>query len=127
MGCALKGVESKVIVVYHGFLVVWDLYPRAAVCLPENTNPILHRAGDLCHSTFIVPANCFTIFTRSHSFVHGTIQVPTTMVEVLVVVEDLFACRVRVCGMECDHAVALIDDAKYGNNCGCGPVICGVR
>ena len=49
------------------------------------------------------------------------------MVEVHVVVEDLFACRVRVCGMECDHAVALIDDAKYGNNCGCGPVICGVR
>ena len=28
--------------------------------------------------------------------------------------------------MECDHAVALIDDAEYGNNCGCGPVICGV-
>ena len=27
----------------------------------------------------------------------------------------------------CDHAVALIDDAEYGNNCGCGPVICGVR
>ena len=24
--------------------------------------------------------------------------------------------------MECDHAVALIDDAEYGNNCGCGPV-----
>ena len=34
---------------------------------------------------------------------------------------------VRVCGVECDHAVALIDDAEYGNNCGCGPVICGVR
>ena len=33
---------------------------------------------------------------------------------------------VRVCGMEYDHAVALIDDAEYGNNCGCGPVICGV-
>ena len=29
--------------------------------------------------------------------------------------------------MEYDHAVALIDDAEYGNNCGCGPVICGVR
>ena len=29
--------------------------------------------------------------------------------------------------MECGHAVALIDDAEYGNNCGCGPVICGVR
>ena len=29
---------------------------------------------------------------------------------------------VRVCGVECDHAVALIDDAEYGNNCGCGPV-----
>ena len=30
--------------------------------------------------------------------------------------------------MECDHAVALIDesDAEYGNNCVCGPVICGV-
>ena len=27
--CALKGVESKVI-------VVWDLYQRAAVCLPEG-------------------------------------------------------------------------------------------
>ena len=64
LGCALKGVESKVIV------VPWDLYPRAAVCLPESTNPILHSAGDLCHSAFIVPANCFTIFTRSHSFVH---------------------------------------------------------
>ena len=57
------------------------------------------------------PANCFT---RSHSFVHGAFQVPTTMVQVLVVVEDLFA--VRVC-VECDHAVALIDDAEYGNNC----------
>ena len=29
---------------------------------------------------------------------------------------------VRVCGVECDHAVALIDDAEYRNNCGCGPV-----
>ena len=105
---------------YHGLLVVWDLYPRAAVCLPEGTNPILHSTGDLCHSAFIVPANCFTIFTRSHSFVHGAFQVPTTMVQVLVVVEDLFACiDVRVCGVECDHAVALIDDAEYGNNCGC--------
>ena len=28
--------------------------------------------------------------------------------------------------MEYDHEVALIDDAEYGNNCGCGPVICGV-
>ena len=28
---------------------------------------------------------------------------------------------VRVCGVEWDHAVALIDDAEYGNNCGCGP------
>ena len=96
---------------YHGFLVVWDLYPRAAVCFPEGTNPTLHSAGDLCHSAFIDPANCFTIFTRSHSFVHGAFQVPTTMVQVLVVVEDLFACSVRVCGVECDHAVALIDDA----------------
>ena len=26
---------------------------------------------------------------------------------------------VRVCGVECDHAAALIDDAEYGNNyCG---------
>ena len=39
------------------------------------------------------------------------------MVQVLVVVEDLFACRCKVCGVECDHAVALID-AQYGNNCG---------
>ena len=52
LGCALKGVE------------------RAAVCLPEGTNPILHSAGDLCHSAFIDHANCFTIFTRSRSFVH---------------------------------------------------------
>ena len=109
---------------YHGFLVVWDLYPRAAVCLPEGTNPILHSAGDLCHSAFIDPANCFTIFTRSHSFAHGAFQVPTTMVQVLVVVEDLFACRCKVCGVECDHAVALIDDA--GIIVECGPVICGV-
>ena len=36
------------------------------------------------------------------------------MVQVLVVVEDLFAyIDVRVCGVECDHAVALIDDAEY--------------
>ena len=70
----------------------------------EGTNPILHSAGDLCHSTFIVPANFFTISTRSHSFVHGAFQVPTTMVQVLAVVEDLFACT--VCGVECDHAVA---------------------
>ena len=100
LGCALKGVESKVIVVpwvssCMGFLVVWDLYPRAAVCLPEGTNPILHSAGDLRHSAFIDPANCFTIFTRSHSFVHGAFQVPTTMVQVLVVAEDLFACRCK--------------------------------
>ena len=40
------------------------------------------------------------------------------MVQVLVVVEDLFACRCKGCGVECDHAVALIDDAEYGNNCG---------
>ena len=57
------------------------------------------------------PANCFT---RSHSFVHGAFQVPTTMVQVLVVVEDLFA--VRVC-VECDHMGIIV---KYG------PVICGV-
>ena len=95
MGCALKGVESRVIVVYHGFLVEWDLYPRAAVCFPEGANPILHSAGDLCHSALVDPANCFTIFTRSHSFVHVTFQVPTTMVQVLVVVEDLFACRCK--------------------------------
>ena len=80
------------------------------ICLSEGTNPILHSAGDLCHSAFIDPANCFAIFTRSHSFVHGAFQVPTTMVQVLVVVEDLFACR---CGVEFDHAVALIDDAEY--------------
>ena len=78
LGCALKGVESKVIVV-----------PWVSSCMgfvPES-------AGDLCHSAFIDPTNCFTIFTRSHSFVHGAFQVPTTMVQVLVVVEDLFACR----------------------------------
>ena len=69
LGCALKGVESKVIVV-----------PWVSSCmgfvpegLPKGTNPILHSAGDLCHSAFIVPANCFTIFTRSHSFVHGAL------------------------------------------------------
>ena len=87
LGCALKGVESKVLVV-----------PWVSSCMgfvPEGTNPILHSAGDLCHSAFIVPDNCFTIFTslRNHSFVHGAFQVPTTMVQVLVVVEDLFACR----------------------------------
>ena len=38
------------------------------------------------------------------------------MVQVLVVVEDFFACRCK--GLWCDHAVALIDDAEYGNNCG---------
>ena len=65
------------------------VFPRAK---PEGTNPILHSAGDLCHSAFIDPANCFT---RSHSFVHGAFQVPTTMVQVLVVVEDLFACRCK--------------------------------
>ena len=37
------------------------------------------------------------------------------MVQVLVVVEDFLLVDVRVCGVECDHAVALIDD---GNNCG---------
>ena len=98
------------------------MYQRAAVCLPEGeargTNPILHSAGDLCHSAFIDPAICFTIFIRSHSFVHSDFQVPTTMVQVLFVVEDLFACRCKGCGVECDHAVALIDDAEYGNNCG---------
>ena len=41
------------------------------------------------------------------------------------VVDRGFVC-LRVCGVECDHAVALIDDAEYGNNCECGPVICGV-
>ena len=40
------------------------------------------------------------------------------MVQVLVVVEDCLLVDVRVCGVECDHAVALIDDAEYGNNCG---------
>ena len=25
--------------------------------VPEGTNPILHSAGDLCHSAFIDPAN----------------------------------------------------------------------
>ena len=95
MGCALKGVESKVIVVpwvssCMGFVPAQQyVFPRAK---PEGTNPILHSAGDLCHSAFIDPANCFT---RSHSFVHGAFQVPTTMVQVLVVVEDLFACRCK--------------------------------
>ena len=104
---------------YHGFLVVWDLYLRAVVCLlPEGTNPILHSAGDLCHSAFIDPANCFT---RSHSFVHGAFQVPTTMVQVLVVVEDLFACR---CKVECDCIDC--DELNIGIIVECGPVICGV-
>ena len=70
LGCALKGVESKVIVV-----------PWVSSCMgfvPEGSS---------------MSSNCFTIFTRSHSFVHGAFQVPTTMVQVLVVVEDLFACR----------------------------------
>ena len=60
-----------------------------------------HSAGDLCHRAFIDPANCFTIFTRSHSFVYGAFQVPTTMVQVLVVVEDLFAyrCKGLCCGV----------------------------
>ena len=40
------------------------------------------------------------------------------MVQVLVVVEDCLLVDVRVCGVECDHAVALIDVAEYGNNCG---------
>ena len=95
MGCALKGVEIKVIVVpwvssCMGFVPEGQQYvfPRAK---PEGTNPILHSAGDLCHSAFIDPANCFT---RSHNFVHGAFQVPT-MVQVLVVVEDLFACRCK--------------------------------
>ena len=30
----------------------------------------------------------------------------------------------RVCGVECDHAVALIDDAEYGNNCGMWTSVC---
>ena len=101
MGCALKGVESKVIVVpwvssCMGFVpegstnpILQYVFPRAK---PEGTNPILHSAGDLCHSAFIDPANCFK---RSHSFVQGAFQVPTTMVQVLVVVEDLFACRCK--------------------------------
>ena len=88
MGCALKGVESKVPWVSS----CMGLVPEAAVCLPRVQ---LHSAGDLCHRAFIVPANCFTIFTRSHSFVHGAFQVPTTMVQVLVVVEDLFVCRCK--------------------------------
>ena len=84
------GVESKVIVV-----------PWASSCMgfvPEGSSMSslqipYSNAGDLCHSAFIVHANCFTIFTRSHSFVHGAFQVPTTMVQVLVVVE--FACRCK--------------------------------
>ena len=78
----------------------------------------IHSASDLCHSAFIDPTNCFTIFTRSHSFVHGAFQVPTTMVQVLVKWRICLLVDVRVCGVECDHAVALIDDAEYGNNCG---------
>ena len=93
LGCALKGVESKVIVV-----------PWVSNCMgfvPEGSSmssrgyKSLHSTGYLCHSAFIDPANCSTIFTRSHSFVHGAFQVPTTMVQVLVVVEDLFACRCK--------------------------------
>ena len=126
MGCALKGVESKVIGV-PWFLVVWYLYPRAAVCLPESTNPILHSAGDLCHSAFIVPANCFTIFTRSHSFVQVPFKYQQLWYKCLLQWRICLLVDVRVCGVECDHAVALIDDAEYGNNCGCGPAICGVR
>ena len=41
------------------------------------------------------------------------------MVQVLVVVEDCLLVDVRVCGVECDYAVALIDTStEYGNNCG---------
>ena len=37
--------------------------------------------------------------------------------KVLVVVEDLFACRCK--GLWCEvWPVAVIDDAEYGNNCG---------
>ena len=92
MGCALKGVESKVIVVPWVSSCMGFVPEGSSMSSPSGTNPIIHSAGDLCHSAFIDPANCFT---RSHSFVHGAFQVPTTMVQVLVVVEDLFACRCK--------------------------------
>ena len=52
---------------YHGFQGVWDLYPRAVVCLPEgeargktyNCPRVqipytleTHGTDDLCHSSF---------------------------------------------------------------------------
>ena len=80
MGCALKGVESKVIVV-----------PWVSSCMgfvPEGTNPILHSAGDLCHSAFIDPANCFT---RSHCFSSTN----NYGASACCIVEDLFACRCK--------------------------------
>ena len=36
LGCALKGVESKVIVVLWVSSCMEFVYPRAAVCLPEG-------------------------------------------------------------------------------------------
>ena len=52
VGVGIEGVESKVTVV-----------PWVSSCM--GTNPILHSAGDLCHSAFIVPTNCFTISQES--------------------------------------------------------------
>ena len=31
---------------------------------------------------------------------------------------ETHSADIRVCGVECDRAVALIDDVEYGNNCG---------
>ena len=92
MGCALKGVESKVIVVPWVSSCMGFVPEGSSMSSRGYKSHTPYSAGDLCHSAFIDPANCFT---RSHSFVHGAFQVPTTMVQVLVVVEDLFACRCK--------------------------------
>ena len=61
-------VESKVIVVPWVSSCMGFVPEGSSMSSPEGTNPILYSAGDLCHSAFIDPANCFT---RSHSFVHA--------------------------------------------------------
>ena len=51
----MKGVESKVIVVPWVSSCMGFVPEGSSICLPEGTNPILHSAGDLCHSAFIDP------------------------------------------------------------------------